>query len=98
MKPIQSPTERLPDPFSNGELLLNGAALHQAARRLLDLASALALMILTAPLALLAMLAVRLSSRGPVLYSQVRLGRDGLPFVLHKIRTMRLDAEAGGAR
>jgi lipopolysaccharide/colanic/teichoic acid biosynthesis glycosyltransferase len=41
-------------------------------------------------------LVVRLGSRGPVLYRQVRVGRGRRPFVLLKFRTMREDAEAGG--
>jgi len=44
----------------------------------------------------LAALAVKLTSRGPVLFAQERLGRYGVPFRLSKLRTMRTDAEAGG--
>jgi len=41
---------------------------------------------------------IRLSSRGPVFYTQVRLGKDGKPFRMYKLRTMRADAEnASGA-
>src|SRR5204862_4535670 len=39
-------------------------------------------------------LAVRLTSRGPVLYRQERMGLDGRRFAMLKFRTMRLDAEA----
>jgi lipopolysaccharide/colanic/teichoic acid biosynthesis glycosyltransferase len=42
--------------------------------------------------------AVRLDSPGPALYHQTRVGRNGSLFTLHKFRTMRLDAEAGGPR
>lgn len=56
--------------------------------------------LLTAPLTALLVglgaLAVRFSSRGPVLFLQERLGRYGAPFRLYKLRTMRTDAEAEG--
>ncbi|HEX4169754.1 MAG TPA: sugar transferase [Bryobacteraceae bacterium] len=51
-------------------------------------------LILTAPLMLFAALAVRLSSKGPVLYRQRRTGLDGRSFTLYKFRSMYVDAEA----
>ncbi|MBZ5621903.1 MAG: sugar transferase [Acidobacteriia bacterium] len=50
--------------------------------------------ILTSPLMLMVALAVRLSSPGPVLYRQARIGMGGAPFTLYKFRSMRVDAEA----
>jgi sugar transferase (PEP-CTERM system associated) len=50
--------------------------------------------IVTAPLMLIIALAVRLSSPGPVLYRQIRVGMDGISFTLYKFRSMRADAEA----
>jgi sugar transferase (PEP-CTERM system associated) len=50
--------------------------------------------VVSAPLMLLTALAVRLSSPGPVLYRQVRVGLRGAPFTLYKFRSMRVDAEA----
>ena len=47
------------------------------------------------PPVLLTALAVRLSSPGPVLYRQVRVGLDGALFTVFKFRSMRADAEAG---
>jgi lipopolysaccharide/colanic/teichoic acid biosynthesis glycosyltransferase len=51
----------------------------------------------TAPLLALAALAIRLESRGPVLYRQRRVGRGGEPFDLWKLRTMVPGAETMGA-
>lgn len=67
-------------------------------KRLFDLAA----VILTLPIwALLAggvAVAVRLSSSGPVLFRQIRVGKGGRPFTIYKFRTMRSDAEAHGPR
>ncbi len=49
---------------------------------------ALVLLVLTGPLLLAAMLLVKLTSRGPALYSQTRLGRWGKPFTIYKVRSM----------
>jgi exopolysaccharide biosynthesis polyprenyl glycosylphosphotransferase len=68
-----------------------------AAHRALDVAGALALLLLTLPVLLLAALAVKLDSPGPVFYRQERVGRGGRPFLLVKFRSMVVDAEAGGA-
>ncbi len=51
--------------------------------------------LLALPIMLVVALAVRLSSKGPVLYRQTRSGRYGVPFTLYKFRSMRADAEAG---
>jgi len=63
-------------------------------QRLSHLALSAIGLILASPLMLLAALAVRLSSPGPVLYRQKRVGRDGVPFTLYKFRSMREGAEA----
>ena len=58
---------------------------------------AAALFVLTLPLLVLAAVAIRLESRGPVFYRQLRVGRDGEPFELWKLRTMVPGAESMGA-
>ena len=65
--------------------------------RPLDLALAGVLLVVTAPLLALAALAIKLESRGPVFYSQRRVGRGGRPFELLKLRTMVPGAESMGA-
>lgn len=58
-----------------------------------DAPAALLLSVIALPIVLLAWLLVRLTSRGPGFYKQIRLGLDGKPFTIYKIRTMRIDAE-----
>jgi sugar transferase (PEP-CTERM system associated) len=65
-----------------------------AARRLVNFGVALVGLIVSLPLLPLIALAVRISSPGPVLYRQKRVGLGGVPFYCYKFRTMRQDAEA----
>lgn len=64
-----------------------------SAKRLGETTLAVGLLLVTAPLAGLLALLVRLSSPGPLLYRQTRVGLNGRPFELLKWRTMRADAE-----
>jgi lipopolysaccharide/colanic/teichoic acid biosynthesis glycosyltransferase len=63
------------------------------AKAAVDLPLAAAMLVATAPVVLLAMALVRLTSRGPAVYTQTRLGRNGRPFTILKLRTMCDDAE-----
>lgn len=63
-------------------------------KRTADLAVSLPLLLLLSPLMGFVALLVKLTSRGPVLFMQTRLGQSGLPFTMFKFRTMRTDAEA----
>jgi exopolysaccharide biosynthesis polyprenyl glycosylphosphotransferase len=63
-------------------------------KRLLDLAAGFLLLLLAFPVLAVCAAAVKLTSPGPVLYRQVRVGRGQRPFTLWKLRTMRVDAEA----
>ena len=65
--------------------------------RLLDLLVAGLALVLVSPLLAICALAIKLDSRGPVLYRQRRVGRDGVPFELVKLRTMVVGAEHSGA-
>ncbi|MHB1162663.1 MAG: sugar transferase [Chloroflexota bacterium] len=62
-------------------------------KRVLDVVASVAVLTLLSPLLLVVALAIKLDSRGPVLFRQTRVGRDGLPFTLYKFRSMRQDAE-----
>jgi sugar transferase (PEP-CTERM system associated) len=63
-------------------------------RRLLSTLMALLLLLATLPFLPLVILAIKLDSKGPVLYKQKRVGRAGHTFYCFKFRTMRQDAEA----
>lgn len=65
-----------------------------AAKRATDVLVSLLGIVLAAPIAMGVALAVRLTSSGPVLYHQSRVGKTGRVFTVHKFRSMRLDAEA----
>ncbi len=62
-------------------------------KRAVDIVGAIAAFVLSLPLLLLAALMVKLSSRGPVLFHQLRGGIGGRPFVMYKFRTMVVNAE-----
>jgi len=66
-------------------------------KRSLDFAVALIGSLLTAPLVALLAVAIRLESPGPAIYRQTRVGRDGRPFLIYKLRTMVRGAELTGA-
>jgi lipopolysaccharide/colanic/teichoic acid biosynthesis glycosyltransferase len=66
------------------------------ARRLVGVAVATLLLLLTAPVLLVTALLVKLESPGPVIYRQERVGLNGRRFTLFKIRSMRNDAERHG--
>jgi sugar transferase (PEP-CTERM system associated) len=65
-----------------------------AAKRSLDIAIAALGLTLAAPVLLVVAIAVRLTSKGPVLYQQPRVGKDGRVFIINKLRSMHVDAEA----
>ena len=65
--------------------------------RLLDITVAALALIVCSPLLLLAAVAIALESRGGVIYRHQRIGRDGVPFELWKLRTMVSGAERMGA-
>ena len=71
------------------------------AKRTVDILGAIAVLILTAPFLPLIALAIKLDSRGPVLFRQLRIGKSGPTYTelfhMVKFRSMRTDAEAKGA-
>jgi sugar transferase (PEP-CTERM system associated) len=69
-----------------------------ALKRMLDVCAALAGLALSLPVMIAVAIAVRLESKGPILYRQVRVGWRNKNFKVLKFRSMRVDAEVNGAR
>ncbi len=65
-------------------------------KRLIDIIFSLVFLSLASPFLLFIALFIKLDSRGPVFYSQERIGQYGKRFWVHKFRSMRTDAEAAG--
>jgi lipopolysaccharide/colanic/teichoic acid biosynthesis glycosyltransferase len=87
--------------LARGEELVQVEDVHDArdrnVTRLLDITVAAAALLVSSPLLLAAAIAIRLESPGGVIYRHQRIGRDGVPFELWKLRTMVSGAETMGA-
>lgn len=67
-------------------------------KRTVDIVLSLLGIVIASPFMIIIALAVKLYDRGPVLYKQERLTRDGRPFMIYKFRSMGMDSEVQGAR
>ncbi len=70
---------------------------HGVLKRIFDVLVASVALLVTAPIFAAVALAILLQGRGPIFYSQVRVGRGGRRFTLYKFRTMQSNAEAAGS-
>ncbi len=89
---------RIPVRLLNPSHLIFGDGFHRfahlrVAKRLLDLLLGVVGLVLALPLMLVLTIAIKIDSRGPVLYQQQRVGMKGRPFTLRKFRSMRPGAE-----
>jgi exopolysaccharide biosynthesis polyprenyl glycosylphosphotransferase len=80
------PVISVDEPPLRGMLLL--------AKRMIDIVVSATILLLFSPFLLLIGLLIKLTSKGPVLYHQERMGLDGKKFIMHKFRTMFCDAES----
>jgi Undecaprenyl-phosphate glucose phosphotransferase len=62
-------------------------------KRTFDIVGSLALLLLFSPVMVVLAIVIKLTSKGPVLYSQTRIGANGRVFKFYKFRSMRVDAE-----
>lgn len=65
-------------------------------KRMIDVCVSAVVLMLLIPLLIYIAIRVKLSSRGPIFYRQIRIGKNGKPFVIHKFRSMIEDAEEHG--
>ncbi len=68
----------------------------QTIKRFIDISASIFCFIVLAPVFLITAIGVKLSSPGPVIYSHERIGLNGKPFMMHKFRSMYVDAEKKG--
>ncbi len=71
-------------------------AWQQSIKRFIDIVVSIACLILLSPVFLVTAIIVKLTSKGPVFYKHERIGRHGKPFMMHKFRSMYVDAEKNG--
>jgi len=74
------------------EIRLQG--INAAIKRLVDITLSLLALIILSPILLVVILAIRLGSKGPILFTQKRIGKEGKIFDLYKFRSMVVDAES----
>ena len=65
-------------------------------KRILDIVFSIIAIIILLPVFIILSIAVKFSSKGPIFFTQERIGRYGKPFTIYKFRTMYIDAEKGG--
>lgn len=87
---------RLPDDpvvLSDHPLTVGGGRCYSAIKSVLDFIAALFILTVAGPFILLAALLVRLTSKGGAFYTQIRVSRNGKPYVIYKLRSMYHDCE-----
>jgi exopolysaccharide biosynthesis polyprenyl glycosylphosphotransferase len=98
---VKEPRSNAPEPstfllFGSGVFTMCMAFLRRAyhiAKRIMDVFIAVIALIILSPLCILTAILIKLTSKGPVFYSQTRSGQHGEHFEIYKFRTMRTDAE-----
>lgn len=98
---VKQPRSNAPEPsslllFGSGVFTMMMAFLRRAyhiGKRIMDIVISSVAIVILAPLCLIVAVLIKLTSKGPIFYSQTRSGKDGEHFEIYKFRTMRTDAE-----
>ena len=100
---IENLLERVPSEHIDAQWIIDSQAgssllYKRAFKRIIDIVVASVAIVLLFPFVLIAAIAVRLDSRGPVVFRQKRIGQFGRPFTMLKLRTMVKEAENKGPK
>lgn len=98
---LESATTKVPIPLASTSWFINKYSLikdkdYLLMKRVFDVALSLLLIIIFSIPVIFLCFAIKLSSKGPVFYKQIRTGKNGTKYVLYKLRSMTIDAEADG--
>jgi exopolysaccharide biosynthesis polyprenyl glycosylphosphotransferase len=99
MYDILSGSVKMTSIFGSPLIIINPSLMpiwQQSLKRIIDMVVSLVFLILLSPLYLITGAIVKFTSKGPVFFSQERIGLHGNPFIIFKFRSMYLDAEKGG--
>ena len=91
--PMAAPIPARADVFIEVEQAIGAKTRFLACKRCLDLTIVTIALVALAPVLLVISLSIKLTSKGPVLFLQKRLGRDNIPFTLYKFRSMYVDRQ-----
>ena len=78
----------IPASFSGGRKTIS-----RLAKRAIDVLGSMVLLIIASPLMLVTALAIKATSPGPIIFRQMRIGREGKPFPFYKFRSMHCDSD-----
>ncbi len=99
MYDILSGSVKMTSIFGSPLIIINPSLMpiwQQSLKRIIDIIVSLIFLILLSPLYLITGAIVMFTSKGPIFFSQERIGLHGNPFIIFKFRSMYLDAEKGG--
>ncbi len=71
--------------------ITDNKSIYESAKRLLEVILIILTLVITIPLGILIGLLVKITSAGPIIYKQERMGKNNKPFILYKFRTMKVD-------
>ncbi len=93
------PSEYLSDAdLLRGEFSLPQGTFQSRLKRLGDVLLSAFLLLAASPLLIISGVLIKIEDGGPILYSQIRTGLEGIPYTIYKLRSMRVDAERDGAQ